>query len=282
MRRVVKSGSCLLGLACAFCCVISVARFIYGRQKHLFPLEELHTTVQDTLEDNVRFIHLVQQPIVSSNIYGQSRLNESLETIIMNLNHKNVFKLYIIEETLVDRAFFEKYLNNTLGKVQFLPFGRTPNFSEIFQLINSHVVSCLQPGHIWMYANMDIILGEGFELLYGKLRPKHILSLSRYPFRSSCKKNKNMCKSWEGSSDCYISTGAIDLKIIKKVNYFQHTLGVENVILYEFVQAGYKASNPCFTIKIYHNHCSNQRRKYAPRINRGGRSVQPRPSNLKL
>ena len=212
---------------------------------------------------------------MTSNV--QNRSNEFLESIQKNIDHTNVRYIYVLEESYNERNVYKSSLNDPFHKVVFLPFGRQPNYSDIFHIITYYVEPRRGVDEVWMVSNADIVLGEGFHLLEGQIDNKTILGLSRHDSKK-CKEH-NQCLKFVGSLDSFIGGGPIKDAIIKKLNFKQNVLGAENVIFYEFKTAGYHLLNPCRNIKIYHNHCSKVASHGSYRINRGGRSHNVWPSS---
>ena len=223
------------------------------------------------------FIHLVQQ-IVTSKI--QNRSKEFLECIQRNIDHSNVRYMYILEESWNERNVYKSSLRDPFQKVVFLPFGRQPNYSDIFHIVTNYVEPRRKVDDVWMVSNADIVLGEGFHLLQGQIDNRTILGLSRHA--SKLCEEQNQCLKFEGSMDSFLGAGPIKDAIIKNVNFKQNVMGAENVVFYEMKNAGYRLLNPCLNIKTYHHHCSNVTSHGAYRINRSGRSHQVASSNWNL
>ena len=212
---------------------------------------------------------------------SQNRTNEYIATIQHNINHKHVRYVYILEESWTERAVYKLSLRDPLHKVIFLPFGRQPNYSDIFHLVTHYIEPRREVGEVWMVSNADIILGEGFHVLRGHLNNRTLLGLSRHPSRI-CKEPYNQCLRYIGSSDSFIGSGPVEEGIISNLNFRQNSYGAENVVLFEFRKARYRLLNPCGDIKTYHNHCSDFRTGPIYRINNHGRSVWLTPSRWNI
>ena len=211
---------------------------------------------------------------MTSNV--QNRSKEFLESIQKNIDHINVRYIYVLEESWNERDIYKNSLNDPFQKVVFLPFGRQPNYSDIFNIVTKYVEPRREVNEVWMVSNADIVLGEGFHLLEGQIDKKTILGLSRHGSKQ-CKEH-NQCLKFVGSMDSFIGAGPITDAIIKKLNFKQNVLGAENVIFYEFKTAGYHLRNPCRNIKTYHNHCSRVASHGDYRINKSGKSHYVEPS----
>ena len=183
--------------------------------------------------------------------------------------------VYVLEETWTERDVYKKSIIDPLQKVIFVPFGRQPNYSDIFHIITEYIEPRRDHDDIWMIINADIILGEGFNLLRGNVANKTLLALSRHNSKQC--HSHNQCLDFRHSTDSFLGIGPVDNRIMKQVNFRQNILGAENVLLYEFKKAGYRLLNPCLNIKIYHNHCSGVRTWKKRRINTY-RSVSVQPS----
>ena len=225
------------------------------------------------------FVHLLQQLVL---IGSANRTDEYLESMQYNINHTNVRNVYILEESWRVREAYEKRLRDPNKKVIFLPFGRQPNYTDIFHIVTNYVEPRREEGEVWMVSNADIMIGEGIDLLRGKISNKTLLTLSRHSSKRCPKRDHNQCLSWVGSADAFIGVGPIKTDIITKLNFKQNTAGAENVVLFEFKKAGYSLLNPCRNVKIYHNHCSGERLSIGNRINRQRGSASIKPSSFNV
>jgi len=89
-----------------------------------------------------------------------------------------------------------------------------------------------------------------------------------------------MCsRHYQGSHDTLIFVPPVPEFLIGLTTFPIGAFGYENRLMYEFQQQHYFISNPCITIRSFHNHDSGIKTNQLPeRVNTEGRTVYSRPS----
>ena len=79
--------------------------------------------------------------------------------------------------------------------------------------------------------------------------------------------------NYQGSHNAFMFKSPLSSKVVKYTNHKQNILGSENVVIYELLRENYKLYNPCKSLKIVHEHKSENRNYPGERINRGDINV---------
>jgi len=87
---------------------------------------------------------------------------------------------------------------------------------------------------------------------------RKIFALSRQP-NSKCEE-KDECFKYNGSHDSFIFAPPLHSRLAKEYIFTQNNLGAENIVIYEMKKIkGYNISNPCKSLKAWHQHCVAER-----------------------
>lgn len=116
-----------------------------------------------------------------------------------------------------------------------------------------------------MISNSDISFDSTLGFLYSKEKvasENHQgYALSRWD-TVACKPSKNpeMCQHYIGSHDTFVLSVPVEEDVIRAVDHPQNILGAENLVIHILSRNNYTVTNPCYSIKTYHMHCSSKRR----------------------
>lgn len=134
-----------------------------------------------------------------------------------------------------------------------------PKFNDFFKIIDFYS----EENDINIILNSDCFLkSESIDIIKNNLKNDEAYVLSRWdilqltPFKTEhfnvTNKDESGC-----SQDCWIFRGKTKNGL--EGDFEMGRAGCDNAIAYEFDTAGYKVSNPSFTIKVYHYHLSGIR-----------------------
>ena len=94
--------------------------------------------------------------------------------------------------------------------------------------------------------------------------------------------SEHMCYRYHGSHDSYIFilNQPITKNLTKMLDFAWGSNGIENIIMWIFrFHLKHTVLNPCFTLKIYHVHCTDIRPPKRGRFNSDDRTVRVYPSS---
>ena len=202
-----------------------------------------------------------------------------------NLNHPQVSRLHVLttdpQETMRHFNNFTNQEKMIVAKVKSIAWTRHP-----FEYISLHLI-----GKDAMFANGDIYLGDGFNLVDPEVMSHQdiMYALTRqiaYNERCTPKSvyNTDLCREYNyiGSHDTFLFhlKEPLTEDFLENLEFTPGFSGMENVIIWLFkTKLNYCVLNPCRILETFHLHCSGLR---TPRkrvdANRSGHS--PFTNNL--
>ena len=215
-------------------------------------------------------IHMVVVPFLDyTNISTENILAREAEykyVLQKNLDHPLVQCVHVLTTNYTET--FKKFQDLTnrhkmlVKEVESVDLTRVP-----FEYISQNLV-----GEDAMYANADIYLGEGFELVDPAvmIRQKIMYALTRQVKpEERCGVNRTFTDTdkcleapYIGSHDVFLFRLKKSLPdtFLKELEFKLPSLGMENVIVWHFQhKLGYCVLNPCSILESFHYHCSNVR-----------------------
>ena len=195
------------------------------------------------------------------------RQNEVLFCLEQNLQNAMVSTINI----LYNRSHIYEYLSNLslpmMEKLLLHDVKKEPTVSIVFQFISSHLVK-----KNVIYLHMDNYLASGFEKinLLSLSRENILYSLTRhYEPDIYCKsaRESRFCNDgaiYEGSHDAFIFNlkRPISKEDLEYLTFTQNENGQENVLIWWLqTKLGFKVTNPCKILIIYHHHCLSIRER---------------------
>lgn len=213
-------------------------------------------------------INLLTSFYLSNNIERQKELDYALN---QNIKHQYIKQIFLFLDDQKACDYLIKNFNTEKIKTRIL--NRMPLFSDFFTCINIFN----KKDEIYMICNNDIWLFpfSNFHMFsINQLHPVRILknlknnmmlALTRHEYNFEPKIMNKYGKKCNGSHDAFIFKGNVPNEIINNVKFTQNLWGSENALLNEFRVNNYCLYNPCFHIKIIHQHKEEGRdnnRKY--------------------
>uniref|UniRef100_A0A6C0E4G2 Glycosyltransferase n=1 Tax=viral metagenome TaxID=1070528 RepID=A0A6C0E4G2_9ZZZZ len=212
---------------------------------------------------------------------SSSRNAELEKTLIQNIQSEYIERihLFIDDEISLNKL---KDGNFATDKIEIIKICKQPLYSDLVSYAN------LLTNKLCIIANSDIWIDSIEDIrLLTDMKKFELYALTRYESDMT----SPLINKYQGSHDAFIFHSPIPESIIKHIQFPQNVWGSENVLLYELNKFKYEIKNPCFQIKIVHEHMSNERKKDRIRINRGDidgdgiysrRSLCVAPSKIKL
>ena len=197
-----------------------------------------------------------------------------------NLNHPQVNRVHVLttdpEETLAHFNNFTNQEKMLVAKVKSIAWLRDP-----LEYISLHLI-----GKDVMYANADIYLGDGFDLVDPEVMSHQniMYSLTRQISKKErCRHktlyNTDLCREhkYGGSHDTFLFRLKRPLTedFLRNFEFTPGSLGMENVLMWAFeTKLKYCILNPCRILETFHLHCSELRspRKWVSSGKKNGRS----------
>ena len=197
-----------------------------------------------------------------------------------NLNHPQVSRLHVLttdpQETLRHFNNFTNQEKMIVAKVKSIDWTR-----HLFEYISLHLI-----GKDAMFANGDIYLGDGFNLVDPEVMSHQniMYALTRQiAYNERCKYkhlyNTDLCREhkYTRSHDTFLFRLKKPLTedFLENLEFTPGSLGMENIIIWLFkVKLNYCVLNPCRILQTFHLHCSGLRspRKRVDDPNRTGAS----------
>ena len=232
-------------------------------------------------------IDLVIVPFLKySKAYGVSReklteREQEYRTVMhRNLNHPLVNRLHVLttdpQETLRHFNNFTNQEKMIVAKVKSIDWMRHP-----FEYISLHLI-----GKDVMFANADIYLGDGFDLVDPEVMSHQniMYALTRQiAYNEGCKYkslfNTDLCREHKyiGSHDTFLFRLKKPLTedFLENLEFTPGSLGMENVLIWAFkAKLNYCVLNPCRILQTFHLHCSGLRtpRKWVAGDTKNGQS----------
>ena len=223
-------------------------------------------------------IHMVIVPFLQfNNVSTEKILAREAEykyVLQKNLAHPLVQCVHVLTTNYTETLSRFKDLPNgqklLIAEVKSVDFARDP-----FEYISHNLV-----GKDAMYANADVYLGEGFEVVDPAVmnRQKIIYALTRQVKpEERCGVNRtfsdtNMCleQNYIGSHDVFLFhlNNTLPDDFLDTLDFRLDSSGLENVVIWLFQHnLRYCVLNPCSILELFHYHCSNVRSSTRQRVN---------------
>jgi hypothetical protein len=191
------------------------------------------------------------------------RNNEFNSTLIKNLESPFIKKIHLFIEDEYSLSILNNIIKNNIvynNKIIIIKFNKQPMYSDFFNYSFNNLKE-----EIVMIANSDIYLDKCDNYLLNKyiLQKNNVFSLTRYENEN----DKPLIDKYEGSHDAYIFKSPLNNDISTRSNFTQNNWGSENLVNSLIIKNNYTILNPCFQIKIIHNHATQYRNEDRKRIN---------------
>jgi hypothetical protein len=187
------------------------------------------------------------------------RQEEIEETLQKNLNHPLVTTVHLlVNQPLAEQRLSEQNFHNK-HKIFVHRINALPKYRDFFDYVNDRLQN-----QFVVITNMDIYLGEGFEMINKTFLVKSNISYAltrhgRQEKRCNMTGKLGYCGvSYLGSHDTYIFvlTQPLDESVLAEFDYNMHVFGVDNRMIWILKnRMKKKLLNPCQYLKTYHNHC---------------------------
>ena len=295
----------LLGLMCIGFVLIIVYRFIYGRAvlnefEGLSFLsardKETRGVLNDFGEQNTLSIHdkdtgmhlLTNYPLMTETpwIEAQRDTNKSRlwqrqleieEVLQRNLNNTLVTTVHLLVNQPSAEQRLQKLSLHNEYKIVVRSIESLPKYKDFFVYINEKLLN-----RFVVMLNMDIYIGEGFELLNKTFLTKSNISYvltrhGRQERRCDMSGRYGYCgRRYIGSHDTYIFvlTRPLSEPQLAELNYDANVMGAENRLIWLLRRKlKKKLLNPCNVLKTYHSHCIDIHGRNRPRIKQNVETV---------
>mmetsp|Transcript_49769 Transcript_49769/g.125099 ORF Transcript_49769/g.125099 Transcript_49769/m.125099 type:complete len:356 (-) Transcript_49769:199-1266(-) len=211
------------------------------------------------------FLHLVVQYYLDPNPQRRRELNTCF---YQNLLNPLVEAVHLLAETQADVKAAQELALRAGAKDKLVVdlVGRPLNYSDAFTYTNTKLA-----GKVAMVTSADIRIAHGFEELSPNIPANMVLAPSRYGLpEEKCGYPDRQCDKYQGSHDTFIFVPPLPVDMAR-INFRTTHVGAENALLYELIQAGNTATNPCLTLILHHMDCltHRSRNRAGARINRG-------------
>jgi adenylate kinase family enzyme len=191
------------------------------------------------------------------------RNNEFNLTLIKNLESPFIKKIHLFIEDEYSLSILNNIIKNNIvynNKIIIIKFNKQPMYSDFFNYSFNNLKE-----EIVMIANSDIYLDKCDNYLLNKYiqQKNNVFSLTRYENEN----DKPLIDNYIGSHDAYIFKSPLNNDISTRSNFTQNNWGSENLVNSLIINNNYTVLNPCFQIKIIHNHETQYRNEDRKRIN---------------
>ena len=246
-----------------------------------------HIPSEDTEESGMHLI--TNYPLMTETpwIEAQGDTNKSrlwerqleVEDVLQrNLNNTLVKAVHILvnqpsaEQRLRQLSFHNK------DKLVVRRIESLPKYKDFFLYTNEKLLNRLV-----VMLNMDIYIGEGFELLNRKRMVKRGIAYvltrhGRQEQRCDMSGRRGYCEhGYGGSHDTYVFvlTRRLDESELSELDYDANVYGAENRLVWILKRRlKKKLLNPCKILKTYHSHCINIHGRFRPRIKKNVGNVR--------
>ena len=246
-----------------------------------------YPTASTAIKNRSLAIHMVVVPYFSYGKVPEDQILERQEeyrtALQRNLNHKFVSRVHVLTTSAKDTMERFKGLANH-SKLVVAEVSSIELMRDLWEYISQNLV-----GKDAMFANADIYLGDGFELVDPLLMAeqkivyvltRQVAESERCPGVSTKKNGKgrekyvNLCldQRYIGSHDSFLLhlTEPLPGEALGEMEFLLPSLGMENVLLWIFqTMLKFCTLNPCRTLEIFHFHCSYLHNGYErPRVDR--------------
>ena len=192
------------------------------------------------------------------------------EVLQRNLNNTLVTSVHLLvnqpsaEQRLRELSFHNKH-KIVVGRIEALP-----KYKDFFVYVNEKLLHRLV-----VMLNMDIYIGEGFELLNRTFFVRNNISYMltrnlRQERRCNMHGQSSYCRrGFGGSLDTYVFvlTRRLDESELSELDYNANALRAEYRLVWVFRhRLNKKLLNPCLILKTYHSHCVKIRGRSRPKV----------------
>jgi hypothetical protein len=185
-----------------------------------------------------------------------SREKELILTLENNLNNTLINKIHLyITEIDYNRFIISDFKDNiNYYKIVFIVKNYQPKYKELFTFSSTfdNKIICI--------CNSDIEFDIANSEIFNKV-DNNIFFLTRH----ECDNSKPLIDNYGGSHDAFIFNSnilknKIENKDLSYIDYIQNTPGIESLLTIFFTEnLNYYILNPCYEIKLIHNHTSSYR-----------------------
>ena len=218
-------------------------------------------------------IHLVIVMFRSTSSESKLRLREQEHATVLqrNLNHLLISRIHVITANRDDmEEYFRELDLQNRHKLVVVESKQWDTYRGIFQYISDNLTN-----KDTMYANGDIYLGNGFEIVDAKVLSKRniLYAVTRQGKQEETCKMPDDCGGdyqYVGSHDVFLFhlKEALPEQALKMLEYMIWDLGTENVLIGVFQKLlHYCTLNPCKILETYHLHCSGAHHGNRTRVN---------------
>ena len=215
----------------------------------------------------------------------RQRQIEIEDTLQRNLEHPSVTNVHLlVTQESAEKRLMTLPLHNK-HKMLVQRITTMPKYRDFFEYASEKLLN-----RIVVFMNMDIYLGEGFELIdktfLVQKKVSYALTRSgRVELRCNMMGRRGYCgNKYIGSHDTYIFvlTKPLTHSVLSELDYSMNVMGAENVLIWTLQKRlGMKVLNPCKILRTYHNHCVRIHGNFRPRINNyRGKSVSAPETGL--
>ena len=206
------------------------------------------------------------------------RQHEIEETLQINLNHPMVAAVHILYFHPAVMSYLHALKLKNSQKMVLHLTRRDPTVG-----INLDYIQKYLSNKYVVLIHQDNFLGEGWEdIMFNVLRNQRVLyALTRhsvtdkYPCNAAQTAACNPGLPYLGSHDtfAFYSDKQFPREMLKELDIVPSSSGMENVLIWFFrTKLNYRVINPCWKLKVYHNHCVPLREQGRKRYNRKGKN----------
>lgn len=215
-------------------------------------------------------INLFTSFYLSDNIERQKELDYALN---QNIKHQHIKLIILFLDD--QKAYDYLTINFNLEKIKTRILNRMPLFSDFFTCINifnnNDEIYMICNNDIWLFPFSSFSTFNFNQLhpikILQNLKNNMMLTLTRHEYNFEPKLMNKYGPRVNGSHDAFIFRGTVPNEIIKNLKFPQNLWGSENALLNEFRVNNYCLYNPCFHIKIIHQHKEEERDNNRKHVN---------------
>jgi len=230
--------------------------------------------------------HWVQQYFSTNMTIRQAEYDAALQ---WNLDHPHILQVHLLLPNADDFPLLSLTFHDPAHKITPCFLGHRLTYRSAVQYIHQAFANRSVPV---ILSNGDISMYSGFDRLFPE--PKRLYAPARWE-PSHCNLTKPLCSCSFGDGavggcvDTFAFLSPLPHGSLLEVDqellnfYLGGRLGGENVFMFELKKRGYRLSNPCKSLILYHHHCSNLRPfswNETERINVKGRSAVSGPASF--
>jgi len=196
------------------------------------------------------------------------RQSEYDMTVQQNLLHPAVKSMHMLVRSQEEAEYLKSAISDPCGLVRI----HIEPQDHTYGVLLTTAKRAVPKDEKVMIMNTDIKIGEGFSALMRTSQPFNrslVYALTRWEEYAGDEADgfcgKNLCPFYENKKGGFLSTDAFIFAnpmadtVIKAANFTTHWGGAENLLIHMMKKAGYLFKNPCYLLRVYHNHCSGVR-----------------------